>query len=89
MDAIVIKLSEPIEANGEIITEITLQQPRAKHMRGLPVGAISMGALLNLASEVSGVPPSSMDKLTGGDAMKVVEAVGNFLAGGPGETPSP
>ena len=89
MEPVTIKLSEPIIANGETITEITLQQPRAKHMRSLPVGALTMGSLLNIASEVSGVPPSSMDMLSGADAMSVVEEVGDFLGGGPGVMPSP
>lgn len=89
MNPITIQLSEPIQAHGETVSEISLSTPRAKHLRAMPVKAqLDMGDLLNLAGECAGLPPSSMDQLAAGDAFKVVEAMGNFLAGGPGAMPS-
>lgn len=88
MEAKVIMLTEPIEIAGEKVAQIVIDPPRAKHLRSLPVGHLTMGQLIDLAGECSGTPPSSMDQLTGGDAMRVAEAVGDFLAVGPGAMPS-
>lgn len=89
MEAKVITLIEPVEAHGEKIVQIIIDPPRVKHLRGLPVGRLTMDALLNIAGECSGMPPSSMDLLCAADGMRVAEAMGDFLASGPGETPSP
>lgn len=89
MEAKVITLTEPITIGEDKIAQLIIEPPRAKHLRALPVGNFTMGALLNLAGECSGIPPSSMDQLLAGDAMRVAEAMGDFLAAGPGEKPSP
>lgn len=89
MEPKVITLIEPITIGDEKIVQLIIEPPRAKHLRELPVGHLTMDALLNIAGACSGMPPSSMDQLMAGDAMRVAEAMGNFLAGGPGETPSP
>lgn len=87
MEPITIKLSEPIEANGETINEITLTPPRARHFRSMPVKqTLDMGDLLDLASRLSGIPPSSIDQMSAADALKVVGEIANFLVDGPGGT---
>lgn len=89
MKPVTIKLSEAIEAHGEMVSEISLTAPRAKHLRTLPVKQqLDMGDLLNLAGECAGLPVSSVDQLSAADALKVLEVIGNFLGGAPGAMPS-
>lgn len=89
MEAKVIPLIEPIEAHGEKLVQIIIDPPRAKHLRTVPAGSLTVGTLLDLASVCSGVPPSSMDLLCAADALRITEAMGDFLTVGPGENPSP
>lgn len=85
---IVIKLSRPIEALGETITEITLREPDAADLRSLPVKQeLLVGDLLDIAAEVAGFPKSAFNKLSGGDTFKVVGAMGKFMGDGIGEMP--
>lgn len=89
MKPVTIKLSEAIEAHGEMVSEISLAAPRAKHLRTLPVKQqLDMGDLLNLAGECAGLPSSSVDQLAAADALRIVEVMGNFLGGAPGAMPS-
>jgi hypothetical protein len=89
MEPKIITLLEPIEANGETVKQLIIESPRGKDMRKLPVGNITLGMLLDLASACSGIPPSSMDQLCAADAMVVGDAVGDFLGGGRGVNPPP
>ena len=90
MEPKTITLTDPItDSKGDVLTELTIKQPLGKHMRRLPVGAMTLGTLLDLATESSGIPPSVIDQLSAVDAMAVGDAVGDFLGGGPGAKPSP
>ena len=89
MEAKVVTLIEPIEAHGEKIAQLIIEQPVAKDMRNIPVGPLICGTLLDLAAKCSGVPPSSMDTLCAADVMQITEVMGDFFMRGPGENPSP
>ncbi|MDR1368485.1 MAG: phage tail assembly protein [Candidatus Accumulibacter sp.] len=88
MEKISIPLSAPVYVHGESVSEIVLREPLAGDLRSLPVGRpFDMGLLLDLASAVSGWPPSAIDQLSVPDALKIVEALGGFLGGSTSETP--
>lgn len=89
MEAKVITLIDPIEAHGEKIVQIIIEPPRAKQLRTVLAGSLTVGTLLDLASVCSGVPPSSIDLLSAADALRITEAMTDFLTVGPGENPSP
>lgn len=76
---ITIKLSEPIEWGSEAITEITLQRPRAKHIKNISTKDVKIADMLAIASKLSGVSASALDELSMDDMHKVVEAVGELL----------
>jgi hypothetical protein len=69
-----------VKVHGEIVEEIVLTEPTARHLRALPIGkALSVGTLLDVAANVSGWPPSAIDQLNGKDTFAVVEALSSFL----------
>lgn len=76
-----IPLVEPVVFGSETVTEITLQRPKGKHLRKLPMDP-GVGDFLDLAGNLCGRPRSFMDELDAEDVMKVAEAVADFLPGG-------
>ena len=88
MGPVEIRLTEAIEAHGELIDTITLMPVRAAHLRELPVsGEMTFGALLDIGASCAGLPKKSVNDLAAADALQLVEAVGGFLGKGRGETP--
>lgn len=77
-----LKLKAPIQNGSELITELTIQTPKAKHIRNLP-GAPKTGDLLDLAGALCGHPPSVINELSIEDTMALLEVVGNFMDVGP------
>lgn len=74
------KLSRPIQAHGETLTELTLREPTGKDIRtaGAPYKMeftasggqlmhIDTEAVARLISALAGIPPSSVDQLTAKD----------------------
>lgn len=89
MGPVTIQLAKPINAHGETVTTLVLEEPCARHMRNLPLsGTPSIGLLLDMAAAVSGLPPSAIDQLGAADTMKVVEVLSGFLGDGTGVPPS-
>ena len=85
-----ITLAEPIKAHGEVLTALTLQPVKAKHLRlcGDPltyttgggafnVDAVKMAALI---SALAGIPLSSVDQLGAPDYLECQAAVLSFFA---------
>ena len=77
----VLKLREPIKHGSEIISELTIQKPKAKHIRGLPQ-APNTGDVLNLGGKLCGQPPSVIDELCIEDTQDLLEIVESFMVGG-------
>lgn len=72
-----LKLSTPINAHGETVTELELRDPTARDLRELPFSGLkTFGDMYPIISSVAGVPPSSVDQLSAAD---IVEAI-NFIA---------
>ncbi len=76
---ITVKLFEPIQWGSEVISEITLSRPRAKHIKNLDTKNIKVADLLSIASKISGVSSAALDELSTDDAKQVIEAVGELL----------
>lgn len=83
MKAITIKLVEPIQwGKEEAIDEITLQVPKAKHVKDMNLKDPNVNDILKLTSKLSQVSLSALDELGMEDLMAVTEAVGNLLGAG-------
>lgn len=80
-----VKLSRPIQAHGEEVQELTFRELRAGDLRGVrmsigPDGlSLEMGAILDVAARLAGVPPSSLDQLPLPDLVAIAEQVGPLL----------
>jgi hypothetical protein len=83
-----IKLSSPIQYGTELISELEVSPPKAKHMRGMAL-QMGMDDMLTLASRCTAQPPSVIDELSFNDLTAVMEVLGNFLGSSPptGKTP--
>lgn len=77
---IVIKLEVPIERGSEVIYELQLQRPKAKHFKKMNMADASMEDALELLSQLSGQPPSVIDELAMEDFTAASEIVGNLFA---------
>lgn len=82
---VTVSLNTPLKHGTEEIAELTFRKPRAGDMRGIEI-AISeggirfdMGALLDLAARLAGVPPMVIDQAELDDVARIVEAVAPLL----------
>lgn len=74
-----LKLSEPIQWGSELISELEVKRPKAKHVRGLPQDP-KAGDLLDLAAALCGQTPRVIDELCIEDMNRLLEVVGSFLS---------
>ncbi len=79
-----IRLKQPIKNGSETIEELVFQEPRAKHFRKMPVGNLSLGDYLDVASKLCGQPTHVFDEMGVEDMAQVVELMGELEAGGQG-----
>jgi hypothetical protein len=90
-------LSQPITAFGKEITEIELKKPNCGTLRragypfkwettrsGTRMQLIDAESMANYISELAGIPPSSVDNITAGDALALSTVIIDFF-----EVPSP
>ena len=98
MSAAVIKLSEPIQAHGEEVSELTLREPTTEDVikfgqpflviprDGGDTGVeIRMNIIARYVSELAAIPMSSVKKLSRNDFSACQAAVMGFFGGGDGE----
>lgn len=83
-EAVEVKLKEPIKWGSEIITEIKLQTPKAKHVKDMDLKNVGVNEILKLTSKLSQISLSALDELGMEDLFSVTEAVGNLLGNGQG-----
>jgi hypothetical protein len=76
-----VKLKTPVTWGSEVIFELTVQKPKAKHVRNLPAEP-KTGDLLDLAASLCGQTPRLIDELSIEDMTALMEVVGSFLGGG-------
>ncbi|MGI4850554.1 MAG: phage tail assembly protein [Janthinobacterium lividum] len=89
-EPVTVKLSEPLQAHGEMLQSLTLRAPKGKDLRiaGYP---FRMGgdkgqdvvtdpvAVSKLISSLGGIPTSSVDLLEAVDWQACMAAIGGFL----------
>lgn len=75
----VIKLTVPVQALGEAITDLHIRRPKGKDFRKLRDLDSPVGATLDFAAYLAEVPASTIDELDAEDVGKVLEVVGGFL----------
>ncbi|SLN77602.1 phage tail assembly protein [Oceanibacterium hippocampi] len=78
---VTIALSHPLAAGTETITEITLRRPKSKDLRGMVFGAggLAWSDMEQLAARLAGLTVGQIGDLDIEDALRVQEAVGNFM----------
>lgn len=76
-----VKLENPIEWGDETISELILRKPKAKDIEHL-TSEPTFKDLFKVAQRCAKVPRRVIEDLDSDDAIKVVEAVGDFLDGG-------
>lgn len=81
------RLKEPVEIHnkdGEIIdtiTELRFRKPRGAHFKAMDKVQGEVAKSFVLAAAMCGVPPSTMDRLSGEDVLDVLEIVDGFFGG--------
>lgn len=76
-----VKLREPIQFGSETISAMTLQKPKAKHLRGMNLTDMKMDDFLNLIGKLSGLTDSQVGEMALDDLYEVIEVVTPFLGG--------
>ena len=84
-----VRLTTPIEAHGDMITELTLRKPNGKDIRvtGMPfrMGVSDESIITDAAvvhryiANLGGIPPSAVDKLSPVDFCTAMEVVLGFF----------
>ncbi|MDD7649262.1 MULTISPECIES: phage tail assembly protein [Cloacibacillus] len=79
-----IQLKCPITIAGKVISELVVQEPKAKHLRGLKIGfdGIEMEMVLELAGTLTGQLPAVIDELSIEDMAELGRTVIDFLPSG-------
>ena len=75
-----VRLEFPVQHGGEVIEELVIKRPKAKHLRGMAQGTVS--EVLDLMGKLSGQPPSVIDELSLEDFEKAQEVVEGFMPPG-------
>lgn len=85
MDVKVVTLTEPVKHGDEEVTKLEFRRgPKAKDMKGIPVGVTLEGDhLITLVARLTGYPPSVIGEIELVDLMECGRAVGDFLSRGP------
>ncbi len=76
-----ITLQSPIKFGEETISTISLRDAKAKDFRNLKSLDKPFAMMLDLASELSGLPAVALDELAAEDFSVLMEAMSGFLAG--------
>lgn len=75
-----ITLKEPIMQGTREITQLTMQRPTLKHMRGLKAGEMpTLGQIGDMLSELCNEPPSVIGELGMEDTMTLAGLLADFF----------
>jgi len=75
-----IELVEPIQREGKTpITVLSLQEPCARHLAGLPAVAPTIGNLLDIGAAMAGLGSEIIDELCMEDYQSLMEPVGESM----------
>ena len=76
--AVEFALSVPVQFGSESVDRITLQPPKGKHIRDMPLEP-GIGYMMTIASRISGRPPSFFDEMAAEDVTELSAVVSGFL----------
>ena len=93
---LIIQLSRPIEAHGEQVTELRIDELTVGMLEGIEIrvdqtGAtiFELGSIARFLSNAAGIPPSAAKRISVRDLIGAREAMQDFFGGslqtGPGE----
>lgn len=77
----VVKLKYPVTQGSQTTEEVTVDRPKAKHMRGIK-DITSIDGSLAMISKVINQPPSFVDELDAADIEQISEVMESFLQPG-------
>lgn len=75
-------LKHPVVFGSEQITSLRVRKPKARDLRDLPAGDLTMGHMMDLAAVLCDQPCAVINDLEIDDAMAVLEIVGGFMPAG-------
>lgn len=97
--SVTVKLTAPIEAHGDTLSELTLRRPNGKDIRltGMPFrmsssdeSIITDAAVVHrYIANLAGIPPSAVDKLSPVDFFAAMGAVLGFFGVQAGDSATP
>lgn len=74
-----IKLSQPIEAHGEEVTELHLRRPKLKDLKGISLDNITGDLMIDLVAKLAGIPPTAAGEIDAADFDVIGEAFNVFF----------
>jgi len=76
--SVTVKLSKSYSWANETISEVTINQPKGKHLRKLPAEP-RLNDILELVSACSGISSKLLDEMESPDCMELSKAMGELL----------
>lgn len=76
-----VKLTEPIKAHGEDVTELHLRRPKLKDLRGLNLANLDGGMMIDLVAKLADIPPSAAGEIDAADFDAIGEVFNRFFPG--------
>lgn len=81
-EPVTVPLLEPVKHGGQMLTSLTLQPLKGKHLKNLPVDTanITIGSVMAIAAVQAQVPDSVIEDLPTGDLARVLGVTNRFLS---------
>lgn len=80
--SVTVLLKEPLREGEELVEELKIQVPKAKHLKGVDLSNMNIDEILKLASKLTAYPPVILGELGMDDLFMVSEVIGDFLPAG-------
>ena len=74
-----LKLSKPISAHGETVSELSFRDPVARDLKEFRIGDATVGNWLPLIAALAGIPPSSVESMCPADVLAAIDVVAPLL----------
>lgn len=79
MDSKTYTLKKPVKYGDKTVTQVTLSEPKMKHLKGINLTSGDPDQLLKLAGKISDQPSQVFDEMSWDDGFAVVEMINDFL----------
>lgn len=77
--SVTVKLKHRIQFGEEIIEELKFVRPKAKHLKGLDLKAMTSDSMITLMSKITAQFPQALDELDLSDFVFCTEVIESFL----------